>query len=289
MSFLFVDRILSLDLGKKITGLKYVTATDVYWQQTRSQQKAFLPSIIGETLGQLAAWNVMKALDFRYRPVAGVVGSVIVGQEVHLGDTLYLSAHIEKLDESSVVYCGEVTVNGQMVLRLQHALGPMLKMETLCSRSQAVAQLDEIYRPTDIWEPCPGTAVSLMPTVLPIAFNKIENIENIEAVVAHLFVSRTAPYFPDHFPLKPVLPLTILLSAKVDLAFRILRHHFPQKIVKLSELRKIKMSEFVLPGDVLSTQVSLKILEEKNIVFTFRSTVANKRVCVCEAVFSLEC
>ena len=38
------------------------------------------------------------------------------------------------------------------------------------------------------------------------------------SLIAEKRVTRAAPYFPDHFPNKPVLPMTVLLECKLNLA-----------------------------------------------------------------------
>ena len=78
MSFLFVDKILSMDAEQKVVGIKHVTANDKYLAKDRLGKLILMPSIIGETLGQLGAWYVMQACGFEKRPVAGVVPSVTI-------------------------------------------------------------------------------------------------------------------------------------------------------------------------------------------------------------------
>jgi 3-hydroxymyristoyl/3-hydroxydecanoyl-(acyl carrier protein) dehydratase len=98
------------------------------------------------------------------------------------------------------------------------------------------------------------------------------------------YVNYAAPYFPDHFPKKPVLPLTILLECKLNLAREFIeRAHFatPYQAV---EMRRIKMNDFVLPGDILICHVKVKRQDEHELVLSFRSEVEGKRVCVMELV-----
>ncbi len=51
----------------------------------------FIPSLLGETLGQLAAWNVMAYLDFSHSPVAGVVTHATMHRQAYVGEQCCLS------------------------------------------------------------------------------------------------------------------------------------------------------------------------------------------------------
>ena len=290
MSFLFVDRILSLTPGKRVTGIKLVTKTDNYWLKDAAGCYHFHDAIIGETLGQLAAWSVMKALDFAYRPVAGVVGEVEVLGHASIGDTLYLEAEIDSYDETSVVYHGQVSRQGQPILRLKQALGPMLPMAEFCPRDIVINQFEQIVRLDETFD----GVVSMLPDMLienptnivPVGYDSVSWDQQQRMAEATLLVSKTAPFFPDHFPNKPVLPLTILLSANIELAHLYLQQFFANELYVLTALKKIKMSEFVRPGDKLVTQMNIKSQDDDRLILLFKSLVNGKRVCVSQMHFA---
>src|SRR5665648_731422 len=98
MNFLFVDKILDLVPGKRTLALKHVTASDDYLYLNSEGRVTLIPCIVGEALGQLCSWNVIKASDFRLRLVGGVVGAVNLLEEVYLGDTILLENTIDALD-----------------------------------------------------------------------------------------------------------------------------------------------------------------------------------------------
>src|ERR1700761_1920793 len=104
MRFLFVDRILELIPAVSIKGIKHVTADDYYLCHDEAERLCFIPSLIGETLGQLAALNAMASCDFTGRPVAGVVSSASLYRNAYVGETIFLESFIEKLDSSAVHY-----------------------------------------------------------------------------------------------------------------------------------------------------------------------------------------
>jgi 3-hydroxymyristoyl/3-hydroxydecanoyl-(acyl carrier protein) dehydratase len=99
-------------------------------------------------------------------------------------------------------------------------------------------------------------------------------------------ISRAAPYFADHFPHKPVLPLTLLLEFCSNLAQDFMQASAWSQNYRLVTMQRIKMSDFVQPGDVVETEVLVKKQEEGRLILHFRSFVLQKRVCVVDFVYS---
>ena len=328
MCFLFVDRIVATIPGKLIRGVKHVTKDDDYLCYDTVGQIAFAPSLIGETLGQLAAWNVMAFHDFSLRPVAGIVASACLLRGVHPGETLLLESVIDELDDAVVRYHSIAKVGNEPVFIVDGAIGPLLPMTNFIDVDVVRRQFNEINRPGD-WDvvvanastPCsektrffknsygysPSTSRGLTsgssnsldslpdPKVRPqdvnfrvLQFDHIVEVEPGVHWTAEKLVSRTAAYFPDHFPNNPVLPMTVLLECKLNLA-----HQFVSKLIKelgsrgnyqVCELRKIKMNEFIHPGDVVVCHLKLKQLNDEELVLSCQSLVDGKRVCVVEIV-----
>lgn len=271
MSFLFVDQILELVEGKYVCGHKLVSEDDFYLYPSR----IFPSALIGETLGQLAAWNVMKTLDFQKRPVAGIVESASVEKPVQAGDCLYLEAFIEQLDETVVAYRGQATVNNEVVFSLVGALGPLLPMETFIDHTTIREQFHAIYPHQRI----SSSSHPSRPVEQPwFYFDTIVSHQPGQMIVAEKTISPNFPFFKDHFPLKPVLPLTVLLENILNLAPPLL-----QKQGSI-QLKKIKMKEFVSPGDTLRTTLKVKEKTDNELILQCHTEQAGKRVCTLELV-----
>ncbi|MBA2657760.1 MAG: hydroxymyristoyl-ACP dehydratase [Tatlockia sp.] len=290
MRFLFVDRILQLVPGKLARGIKHITREDAYLCPDERGRLCFVPSLIGETLGQLAAWSVMAANDFSLRPVAGVVASARLHRPAYLGETLLLESVIESLDEHAVQYNSVARVGRELIFTIEGALGPLLPMEHFIDSQLIHNQFKEINRPGDWPQSTPisselelGTNALRAPLML---FDRILDSQPGISLAAQKCISRAAGYFPDHFPRKPVLPLTVLLESKLNLAAEFVARADYAQTYKVTELRKIKMSEFVYPGDILNCQIKVKQQDEQQLVLTYRSEVDGKRVCVLELVMT---
>lgn len=294
MRFLFVDRILQLSPGKVIQGIKHVTNDDAYLCADSQGKACFIPSLIGETLGQLAAWNVMFANDFKARPVAGIVASARLYRPAYLGETLYLESFIDHLDEQAVHYHSIARIDDETIFTVDGALGPLLPMENFIDPTIAKYQFDEINRPGNfpkLLNPKFNHPIKFLPHIprsTPMIFDHIFACEPGVSLVAEKLINRAASYFPDHFPLNPVLPMTVLLECKLNLAYEfIARSGYRQEYV-ISEFRKIKMNEFVYPGDVLTCTVKVKECNDHQLILSYRSEVAGKRVCVLEVIMMVK-
>ena len=297
MRFLFVDRIIQLVSGELTRGIKHVTRDDAYLTEDRQGRACFIPSLIGETLGQLAAWNVMHHNGFTLRPVAGVVNSVHLYRPAYVGDTLLLESFIDVLDEAAVQYHSVARVGEEVIFTIDGALGPLLPCADFIDGQEIRRQFAEIYHPGDwdFYNTLPTKAMncaldkSCVSPRVPMMFDRILSSEPGVNLVAEKKITHAASYFSDHFPLKPVLPMTVLLECKVNLAQEFIARSGYLGIYQVKELRKIKMNEFILPGAIILCYVKIKQKNAEELVLTFRSEVEGKRVCVVEMVLiSLE-
>lgn len=292
MRFLFVDRIVHSSPGELIRGVKHITRDDTFLTVDEYGRPCFIPSLIGETLGQLAAWNVMQHNGFSQRPVAGIVACARLHRPAYVGETLLLESYIDNLDDRAVQYHSIARVGEEPIFSVDGALGPLLPITDFICPEAAQQQYAEIDRPDD-WSVISSTSMPLgdeqllagteLTTVL-MSFDRIRSSEAGVSLIAEKRISRAAPYLPDHFPKKPVLPMTVLLECKLNLAREFISRAGYSVNYAVSELRKIKMNEFVHPGDVIECYVTVKRHTEDELVLAFRSEVAGKRVCVVDVV-----
>lgn len=288
MSFLFVDKITHLVPGKLIRGVKHVRSDDYYLTNDEQGIPCFVTSLIGEALGQLAAWNVMSTNDFTHRPVAGVVARACLYRPAYLNETILLESVIEHLDASAVQYRSTAQVNDEIIFSVEGALGPLLPMQEFIDTPQVRHQFLTINGSNTNCDPSliPSsvTAKSCLPKTISLTFDCITFSEPGVSIHAEKLINADAPYFSDHFPHKPVLPMTVLLECKINLAKLFLQQAGWQSTYVIHELRKIKMSDFVKPGDSLTCYVTVHVHNEQQLILRFRSEIETKRVCVLEMV-----
>lgn len=292
MRFLFVDRIVQSFPGQLIRGIKHITSDDTFLTVDEQGRPCFISSLIGETLGQLAAWNVMQHNGFSHRPVAGIVASARLHRPAYVGETLLLESFIDNLDERAVQYHSVARVGDELIFNIEGALGPLLPTTDFIALDEVKQQFAEIDNPGD-WSMISAESSPLQDnellshtelTTVSMNFDRICSSEAGISLVAEKRITRAAPYLPDHFPQKPVLPMTVLLECKLNLAREFVARAGYFVNYRVSELRKIKMNEFVYPGDVIECSVRVKRHTEDELILAYLSEVAGKRVCVVDVV-----
>jgi len=291
MRFLFVDRILALTPGGVTQGIKHVTPDDYYLCRDEQKQRYFVPSLVGETVGQLAAWNVMLSNDFTKRPVAGIAECATLHRPVYVGETLQLETHLDSLDDSAVQYHGTARVGDEVVFELSGALGPLLPMEDFIDADVVRAQFDELNRLGELSDEhllrpplLESTDDKLHHVNALVQFDRVLEHEPGVQITAEKCITRAAPYFPDHFPKKPVLPMTILLECVMNLGRKFVEQSAFDQAYRVQRMRRVKMSDFVAPGAVLTAILKLKSQQNNELVLTCRVSSFGKRVCLLELV-----
>jgi len=280
--FHFVDQILELDQGHHALGVKHVTPGDAFVRATAGGGPALLSCIIGEALGQLGAWSVMAANDFALRPVAGVVGRVTITGEAAVGDTVLLDTTIDSVRDDAVVYHSAASVDGKTVLRLENALGPLLPIEQFNDPDELRKRFARIYIPGAPAEAPRSGGDAALP--FDTSFDETLSFEHGEEATVVRSLSGHEPFLADHFPRKPVLPLSLLLESLLQLGQKLLEDGDSRYVP--TGARKVKMNRFVEPGDALVAKIRVAEQTAENALLRFRCELDGARVCVGEAEYS---
>ncbi len=241
-SFSFVDRITRRD-GARIEG-----------RYTISERATRFPaSLMAEAVGQLAAWAAMSQLDFAVRPVAGLAAESRYWQAPRPGQTLMLAADIERCDTEAVAYSGRALIDGRPAVEIVDCVGPMLPMAEFDTSDRVRADFQTLCGA--------GAPPHRFAGVPEAAITQIEAVgaEKMQALLAVPGRSE-APYFDDHFPLRPVFPGTLLLDALATLAMRLAHTAAPLRAATELVARRVsnvKIRSFTQPGAVLQLEVDL--------------------------------
>jgi 3-hydroxymyristoyl/3-hydroxydecanoyl-(acyl carrier protein) dehydratase len=243
-AFSFVDRIVRLELGVGASGTYSVPAA----------VKDFPISLAAEAVGQLAAWAAMAAMNFEYRPVAGIAGKVELLSTVQPGAVLDLSVSLQTTENDAAVYGGEARVEGQPVVRLENCVGPMVEVREFDDPASVRARFELLCNA--------GCA--------PGGFEGIPEIPLVRTVGdrgkslgATLTVPETAAFFGDHFPRRPVFPGTLLIQANLELASGLAAELDPPAVGgfwRPSSLTNVKLRSFVSPRDTLEMEAKVAAL-----------------------------
>ena len=259
-TFSFVDRITSVHNATDICG-RYAIPSDV---------DEFPVALVGEAVGQLAAWAAMSALKFTHRPIAGLAGCIEFsaistpsaqresnrtaqswssGLRPH--GVLELAANLESVDTESVVYNGTAHADGRLVVRLLDCLGPMVPLADL-DDPQALANRFEVL--------CgPGAALGGFRGLPPLALERTAGETGREAR-ATFQVPPSAPFFADHFPRRPVFPGSLLMHLSLQLGAMLVSELPPPASGRWGDwtILDMKLRSFIRPGTVLELDARLK-------------------------------
>ncbi|MEM1442261.1 MAG: hypothetical protein AAGF67_07965 [Verrucomicrobiota bacterium] len=240
-AFSFVDRIHTDEVGKKISGSYHVPETI----------SDFPLSLVSESIGQCAAMSSMKAVDFQFRPVAGIAGAVEFLGQVNPGDTLELEATLMKADEEAVEYDGVARINGDAVVQLRDCLGPMVPMEDFDDPAAVQSRYELL-----IGE---GAEPDAFPGVEEFSF-EVTELQPATSASGAFQIPETAIFFGDHFPRNPVFPGTLLMNLNL---------RFVEKLAETLEggswvakgMSNVKLRAFMPPGEHLSLSAEVEEIE----------------------------
>jgi 3-hydroxymyristoyl/3-hydroxydecanoyl-(acyl carrier protein) dehydratase len=261
-AFSFVDRITALDAGAGAQGRFLVPA----------HLTGFPPSLIAEAVGQLAAWAAMAKLDFDRRPVAGLAGEIEFLRDVIPGETLDLAVEIESCDEDAIAYGGSARANGTPLIELKRIVGPMLPMADFDVPAAVRADFETL-----VGGGAPNARLQGLPDL------DLAPIERAPGrwLRAALQIPAAAPFFLDHFPLRPVFPGTLLMDAEMRLARELASEALqcpPGAKVAVTRVRDSKMRSFVLPGQAVEIKVEMGAPERDEVVATIVAAVNGKSI-----------
>jgi 3-hydroxymyristoyl/3-hydroxydecanoyl-(acyl carrier protein) dehydratase len=81
-----------------------------------------------------------------------------------------------------------------------------------------------------------------------------------DPLLAQLNVPRSAPFFSDHFPRKPVFPATLLIDAEARVALELAREVVEAQarpLLRLARVKNVKVRAFTSPGQTLQLRAEL--------------------------------
>ena len=211
-----------------------------------------------------------------------MVGEVAIIGEAAVGDSVLLDTTIDSMTDDAVCYHAVASVDGAAVLRLENALGPLLPMEQFNDPNEVRERLAKIHHTGDSageYQTGEGAAAQF-----DLSFDEVLSFESCKEATAVRTISGSEAFLRDHFPRKPVLPLSLLLESLLQLGQKLLDDGGSRFIP--TGARKVKMSRFVEPGSSLLAKVQVKDRSAENALLSFRCEVDGERVCVGQAEYS---
>ncbi len=264
MAFLFVDRITEIVPGRRARG-SFAVPRDL---------RSLSPCLIGEALGQLAAWVAMAKVGFRSRPVAGITGEFRIKRDAAPGAMLDLEVELESCDSDAILYGGLVRVGNRPIVELSRCVGPMLPMEDFDDPDVVRERFELLCGPGAPPQKFSG-AVAPSPRVVVIDHTTGKRLR------AEMQIPSSAPFFADHFPRRPVFPGTLLIDANLQLAVRLAGEAVDPSIrmlLRTTRISNAKMRSFLSPGQSLEIDAELLTASQNLAEIALATQVKGQRV-----------
>jgi 3-hydroxyacyl-[acyl-carrier-protein] dehydratase len=240
-AFSFVDRITSVRDGKQIRG-RYTIPSEL---------PDFPLALVGEAVGQLAAWAAMAAIGFDQRPVAGLAGCIELLKPPRVGRVLELAADVENVDAERVEYNGTAYEDATAVIRLKDCVGPMVQMADFDDPQKLRARFEELCRT--------GAAPGGFPGLPQLMLERTGGDPG-RCASANFQVPSQASLFADHFPRRPVFPGSLLMHLTLQLGALLATEIPPPANGRWVPwtIQDLKLRSFIPPGATLWIEARLK-------------------------------
>ena len=125
--FLLVDRVIELEVDKRIVGIKNVSLNERYLSYTPHGSPVLPPTILTEAVAQVGAILILAKPENRQRLIffAGIE-RVRYRRPVHAGDVVVIEANVVRLRSRMGLLKGVGRVDGKPVIdgTMTFALGP---------------------------------------------------------------------------------------------------------------------------------------------------------------------
>ena len=127
--FLLVDRIIELEVDKRIVGIKNVSLNERYLSHATNASPVLPPTILTEAVAQVGAILVLAKPENRQRlPFFAGIERVRYRRPVHPGDVVVIEANVIRLRSRMGLLKGVARVDGKPVIdgTMTFALGPAI-------------------------------------------------------------------------------------------------------------------------------------------------------------------
>jgi 3-hydroxyacyl-[acyl-carrier-protein] dehydratase len=125
--FLLVDRIIELEVDKRIVGIKNISSNERYLTQSPEGRLVLPPTILTEAIAQVGAIMILAKPENSQRlPFFAGIERVRYRHPVHPGDVVTIEVVAKRLRSRMGVLAGKARVDGRVVVEgsMTFALGP---------------------------------------------------------------------------------------------------------------------------------------------------------------------
>jgi 3-hydroxyacyl-[acyl-carrier-protein] dehydratase len=133
MRFLFIDRVTSLERGRRITGVKSFSSSEPFLE-SHFTRTALVPGVLLiESMAQLLGWLASYSYDFRYVAVLALISNVTVPTALKPGARVEIEGRLLSSTEHDSLGAATAMVDGETIARVERLIlhhVPLPKGET---------------------------------------------------------------------------------------------------------------------------------------------------------------
>jgi 3-hydroxymyristoyl/3-hydroxydecanoyl-(acyl carrier protein) dehydratase len=272
MGFNFIDKITTFESQKLAKGIKIISSSE---KPYFANENKLYPMMLIEAIGQLNAWITMEMNNFQVRPIAILYGELNLYDTAELGDQLIIETELKRFDEGTSLFDGRVMLNDKILVEVIDAAGSFLDIENFAFPDVYQTMFENLKMASSV--KTLAKPIEQMDRLFD--YDHVEQIED-NKIIATKHISGSYGFFKDHFPKKPILPISILLQNNVELGKLMLeKKGLAVNKIKHIQLNNIKMRDFISPGSLLTTSIELLDQGANQITCKIDNTVNDKIVC----------
>ena len=128
MRFLFYDRVLELEIGKRMLARKAVALSEEYFPHHFPRRAVVPATLLIETMAQVAGWLNVITNEFAVATVLGLIEGVHIHEQANPGDVLDVEAWMMFVHVGGATLRGEIRRSGRPLAtidRMVFANGPV--------------------------------------------------------------------------------------------------------------------------------------------------------------------
>ena len=142
MRFQLVDRILTYEAGKTITGIKQISVEANHIVPFAPKRLIYPATLCVEALAQLGGLLVSAFFHFSSIAVLGMISSLVLNEIIKTGSELMITARAQEISREVAVVDGEIRLDDQLVLSAERIVYGLIELNDEPSKKE----LEDLFK-----------------------------------------------------------------------------------------------------------------------------------------------
>lgn len=147
MKFRMVDRIIALEPGKSIRGVKTVSFEEYQLKSTFCSDCWLPESLVLESFFQLGNWLIMFSSDFKKMGLLVRIGEVRFESVLRPGRSMFMEMEVKRFRDDGVLFDGRAMMDGEIMATGKGCLATLVDLAEYFNPDDLKVLFKNIYRP----------------------------------------------------------------------------------------------------------------------------------------------